>query len=117
MDIDNTKDLVFVNGACPVTSFPVETVAQRLFIRLRTFFSEWQFDTTYGVPYFQRILKKGVNKSSVDSILQDQILSEVGVARITEFNSEFNGNTRQYSLRFKVLTTAGVETETITINT
>lgn len=115
MDIDSTRDLVFVNGQCPVTSFPVGVVAQRLFIRLRTFRNEWFFNTAYGIPYFQSIFTK-TTKASVDAIFQAEILDEVGVKRITEFQSEFDGRNRQYSLRFKVLTSDGQESETITIN-
>jgi hypothetical protein len=115
MDIDNTRDLVFVNGACPVTTYPVQAVAQRLFIRLRTFKGEWFYNIVYGVPYFQRIFTK-TTKSAVDAIFQDQILSEAGVKRITEFSSNLNAANRKYSLSFRVITTDGEETETITIN-
>lgn len=115
MDIGSTRDLVFVNGACPTTDFPVGVVAQRLYIKLRTFRGEWFANTVYGIPYFQRIFTK-TTKSAVDAIFQDEILSENGVKRITEFQSEFDGVNRRYSLRFKVLTTDGQETETITIN-
>lgn len=115
MDIDEARDLVFVNGGCPVTTFPVQTVAQRLFIRLRTFRGEWFYNTIYGVPYFQRIFTK-TTKGAVDAIFQDQILSETGVKRITDFNSSLDVATRRYSLSFRVLTTDGQESETITIN-
>lgn len=115
MDIDNARDLVFSNGKCPVTSFPVQVVAQRLFIRLRTFKGEWFFNTVYGVPYFQRIFTK-TTKGAVDAIFQDQILSETGVKRITEFSSSLNSTNRRYTLSFRVLTTDGQESETITIN-
>ena len=115
MDIDDARDLVFQNGNCPVTSFPVQAVAQRLFIRLRTFKGEWFYNTVYGVPYFQRIFTK-TTKGAVDAIFQDQILSETGVKRITEFSSSLNAANRRYSLSFRVLTTDGEESETITIN-
>lgn len=115
MDIDETRDLIFANGDCPVTTFPVQVVAQRLFIRLRTFQGEWFYNTVYGVPYFQRIFTK-TTKGAVDAIFQDQILSENGVKRITEFSSSLNAATRKYNLSFRVLTTDGQETETITIN-
>jgi len=115
MDIDGTRDLIFTNGKCPVTTFPVQAVAQRLFIRLRTFKGEWFFNTTYGVPYFQRVFRK-TNKAAVDAIFQDQILSENGVKRITQFSSTLDVANRKYSLNFRVLTTDGQESETITIN-
>ena len=117
MDIDDTRDLVFINGQCPVTEYPVETVAQRLYIRLRTFRNEWFLDTEYGVPYFQRILGIKTTKSAIDSVFQSEILAETGVSRISEFSSTLDKSTRQYSLSFKVIAESGEESSTITITT
>jgi hypothetical protein len=78
-----------------------DIVAQRLTIRLLTFLGEWFANTAYGVPYWQRILGKKVDKSTVDAIFQEKILEEDGVAEILSFNSELS-RTREYSLRFKV---------------
>lgn len=111
MDIAlNGYDAKFVNG--PDISFMVvkrqaDVVAQRLTIRLRTFFQEWFINTSYGVPYFERILRKGVNKTSVDNILREQILDEAGVLEIVSFNSEFNASARSYSCTFQVRTASG----------
>lgn len=84
-----------------------DVVAQRLTIRLRTFFSEWFFNTDYGVPYFERILKKGVNRVTVDNILREQILDEAGVLEIKTFSSTLDGASRTYSCTFQVRTASG----------
>lgn len=108
------NDLIFINGSTPVTSYPVQVVAQRLNIRLKTFYGEWFLNTTYGVEYWQRILGRKTTKAAIDKIFQQQILSEVGVMQITSFSSTFEN--RQYSLSFRVKVQTGETTQPITIS-
>lgn len=119
MDIAlNGYDAKFVNGpdiSSMVVKLPADVVAQRLTIRLRTFFSEWFINTDYGVPYFERILRKGVNKTTVDNILREQILDEVGVLEIVSFDSTFNAGARTYSCSFQVRTASGTS-QTVTVS-
>ena len=108
-------DAIFVNGPLTlegVTSFPVETTAQRLRVRLLTFMGEWFADTSYGIPYYQRILGKKVAKSTIDQIFQQAILEERGVREITYFESSLSG--RRYSAEFRVKVREG-ETPLISI--
>ena len=115
MDFSNGKhDMVFVNGSCPITGARcpvtgdrVDVVTQRLYIRLRTFFGEWWLDSSYGVPWFERILGKKVRKGSVDIVIQEQILAERGVAEIVEFSSSLDVPNRIYQCKFKVRVDTG----------
>lgn len=92
---------MFINGQTPVTRTSSEVTAQRLKIRLLTFLGEYDFNTTYGVPYFQSILGKKIRKADIDNIFRQKILEEPCVMRITEFNSSFiNGI---YSLNFSAV--------------
>jgi len=111
--LDENNDLVFINGQTPTTSYPVQVVAQRLGIRLRTFLGEWFVNTSYGIPYWQRILGRKTTKAAIDKIFQQQILDEVGVMQITSFNSTFEN--RQYSLSFRVKVVSGEVSPAITI--
>jgi hypothetical protein len=110
-------DIVWVNGPLTkqYTTQPyTQTVAQRLKIRLLTFQEEWFMDTTYGVPYFQRLLgKKQASKSGIDLIFQTKILEEPGVKEITSFESTFRN--RQYSLSFTVRVVTGEITAPIVL--
>ena len=111
-----TNDLIFNNGPLTkeFTTQPlVSTVQQRLFILLKTFQGEWFLDTEYGIPYWQDILGKKVNKQRVDLIFQQKILAENGVKEITYFNSSISN--RNYSAQFRVRVSTGEETGTITI--
>lgn len=112
----SSGDIIFVNRPLVKTDMTqplVETVQQRLFIRLRTLYGEWFLNTDYGVPYFQRILGFKNTKSSVDLIFQQNILAETGVKEITYFNSTLVN--RQYSLNFRVKVVDGSTTDTISI--
>lgn len=111
--IGGTKDLVFVNGECPVVQDKASVVAQRLLIRLRTFYQEWFMNTEYGVPYLERILGKKVKQSTVDAIIQEHIYKERGVTEIISFSSTMRN--RDYSCRFSVRTDVGTVTEEIII--
>lgn len=110
----DTWDLVFVNGACPVVNERVDVVVQRLGVRLRTFLEEWFINTTYGIPYLQRLLGKKVPKEVVDQIMQENILAEEGVAEIISFNSTLS-TSRIYALTFKVRCTDNTNV-TVTLN-
>lgn len=109
-------DAVFINGpltAEGVTTKRIETVAQRLRIRLLTFMGEWFADVNYGIPYYQRILARKPTKSAVDQIFQQAILAEEGVREITSFSSTYTN--RVYSATFRVRVDGG-ETEPLTIS-
>lgn len=115
---DSYNDIIWVNGPLTKdnTTQPfVQTVAQRLFIRLRSFRGEWIFDTTYGVPYWQRILGFKNKKSTVDKLFQEEILKEVGVKQIVSFTSTLDSN-RKYSFTTQVKVATGEITEPITIS-
>ena len=105
-DTDGYGDMLFVNGTTPITNEFVDAVAQRVFIMLRTFESEWYLNDVTGVPYLTRILGFKVEKSTVDRILQQKILQEPGVADILEFTSSLSGN-RVYEASMKIRTTGG----------
>lgn len=110
-------DAIWINGPLTregITGPFTENVAQRLRIRMLTFEGEWFLDTTYGVPYWQRILGQKPTKSAIDQILQQEVLSENGVKEIVSFTSSFVN--RKYSASFQVRVVNGEVTDTININ-
>lgn len=109
------NDLVFVNGVTPITGDLVDVVTQRLYIRLRSFLGEWWINVEYGVPWLERVLGHKINKSSVDMIIQEQILLENGVEQITAFSSTYDNPSRVYSCSFRVRADTGQESSDITI--
>lgn len=116
--LNSNHDISWNNGPLTkeFTTQPlIQTVGQRLKIRLLTFMGEYFLDTTYGVPYWQRLLGiKQTSKAAIDLILQQQILEESGVKEIVSFNSTFQN--RQYSLSFSVKVVTGEITSPIIVN-
>lgn len=114
---EQTHDIVWNNGPLTreYTTQPfTQTVAQRLKIRLLSFYGEWFADTTYGVMYWERILGvKQTSKASVDLLFQQAILKEEGVKEIVSFDSTFRN--RRYSLVFQVKVVNGEITQPITV--
>ena len=105
-DTPGYGDMLFVNGTTPITEGFVDGVAQRVFILLRTFETEWYLNTSTGIPYLSRILGYKVDKATVDQILQQKILQESGVADILEFSSTLSRE-RVYEARMKIRTIGG----------
>lgn len=113
-----THDCVWVNGPLrksETTQPYTEDVGQRLKIRLLTFMGEYFWDTSYGVPYWQRLLGvKQTSKAAVDLIFNQKILEEPGVKEIVTFNSTFSN--RIYSLTFSVRVVDGSVTDIISVS-
>lgn len=105
-DTSGYGDMIFINGSTPTTSEFVDAVAQRVFVMLRTFETEWYLNESTGVPYLSRILGFKVKKEVVDRILQQKILEVPGVADILEFSSTQSID-RTYEVRMKIRTTSG----------
>ena len=86
-----------------LTTDNLESVAQKIRIRLLRYFGEWFLDTSVGIPYFQEILKKGVSKDYIDTVFIDEILNTTGVRRITRYDSQIVGDV--YKASFTAETT------------
>lgn len=81
----NNNDIDWFN--LKLTEDNLESVAQKIKIRLLRYFGEWFLDNTVGVPYFQEILKKGTSKDYIDTLFIDEISNTVGVRRVVSYSS------------------------------
>lgn len=95
----NNFDLPLVIG--------IDQISQNLNIRLRFFLGEWYLDTTVGVPYYQFFFVKNPNQIQVETFLKDEIIATPGVTELTDFDSDFNGKNRKFSVKFSALTESG----------
>lgn len=91
-----------VNGNINLLSTVQESVRQRLDIKLKTFQGEWFLDTTFGIPYRQQIIGKGLSIAERDAIYIKAIKEDRSVNRIVYFTSLYNPDTRFYSVDFEV---------------
>ncbi len=99
-----TRDLVF-----PLTPLDgAARVAQAVGIRLRAWLGEWFLDTTYGVPYLERVLGKVSRPEIVEAVLRSQILGVAGVRSILSFSLQINPHTRKATASFEIDTAEGL---------
>lgn len=92
----------------------VEEIAQTVATRLRLYLGEYFRDITDGTPWYQSILGKEGTLSSKEAAIKNRIIRTEGVVRILEFNTDFDINTRKYSVTADILTTTG-ETTTVSV--
>ena len=103
MDISRSGDLVYVNGPTLAKTNLPDVVAQRVYIKLRTFAGEWLFDENYGVDYLGQILgKRLVSKEFIDGLIQEAILDVEGVSEIVSWESSISASDRIYTCKFKI---------------
>lgn len=118
LKLNSQNDIIWVNGPLQkedTTQSQVEVTGQRLKILLQSWLGEWFLDTTYGIPYSQRIIAiKQTSKASTDLILQQKVLSDAGVKEIISWNSTFVN--RKYSLVFQIRVIDGTISSPIVVN-
>lgn len=105
MDIrTNVEDgkIVFQNGQIFTTLNRQDSLRQRLDIRIKTQKGTWFLNISYGIDWFNDVFSDTSTKSSVDALIQAEILKEELVADIIEFRSSVNNITREYRCDFKV---------------
>ena len=116
--LNSQNDIIWVNGPLQredTTQTQVEVTGQRLLILLQTWLTEWFMDTTYGIPWAQRIIAiKQTSKASTDLILQQKVLSDAGVKEIISWDSTFVN--RKYTLVFQVRVIDGTISSPIVVN-
>lgn len=105
MDIrTNIEDgkIMFQNGQIFTTLNRQDSLRQRLDIRIKTQKGSWFLNMSYGIDWLNDVFSDTSTKSSVDALIQAEILKEGQVANIIGFTSSVNTITREYRCDFKV---------------
>ncbi len=106
-----TGDLAIENNSLQTTQEGMESIAQRLRIRLRFFFREWILDRSAGTKWFEKVLRKDVDKFIADQEVRKRVQDTPQIKTIEDWTSSINASTREYTVVATVRTTLG---ETIT---
>jgi len=88
-------------------------IAQTVTTRLRLFLGEYFRDILDGTPWFQDILGKGQSLDVRDAAIKRRVLQTSGVLSIFEFNTDFDLQTRKYSVSMGIVTPFGNELITV----
>jgi hypothetical protein len=84
-----------------------EEVAQTIKTRLHLFTEEYFRNITEGTPWFQQIMPKSTSLSTKEGFLKSRILQTPNVIRFLEFSTDYDINSRQFSVSAVVLSTFG----------
>ena len=84
-----------------------EEVAQTITTRLRLFLGEYFRDNTDGTDWFGSVLGKGNTTGVADAELRRRISQTENVNGIISFESNFDFETREYSVSCSVITPYG----------
>jgi hypothetical protein len=86
-----------------------EEIAQTVLTRLRLFLGEYFRDVLDGTPWYEQILGKFTSLDAAEAALRNRIANTPGVIRITRFSTDFDINTRAYSVSAGILTVYGLD--------
>ena len=97
--------------------FATETVevAQTVKTRLQLFLGEYFRDITDGTPWWESILGKEGTLSSKEAAIKNRIIRTDGVTQILSFDTDFDINTRAYTVTAAILTIYGETELSVTI--
>lgn len=86
---------LFIEGVDLAIVRDVGAAVQEIEVELRWWLGEWFLDRRRGVPYVERILKKGVSLDLVRTILTRAIRRVPGVRHIERFDLDLDAATRR----------------------
>lgn len=109
----DTHDLDIVDGDLLLGA----DVAQAVKIRLLAVRGEWFLDRTAGIPYYEQVLVKNPNLSHVDALFRQTIVETPGINQLLSFETDFDANTRTYTVTWSADTDEGEisEVDTFTV--
>ncbi|WP_313579975.1 hypothetical protein [Lacrimispora sp.] len=108
MDIllDRQGDISFSNDGDIVL---VNSVAQKILIKLRWFIEEWRWDISLGLPYFESFFVKNPDTSFLEEQIRYQIFQVSEVTEVESVTIKLDSKNRSAAISF----TAKTDIETI----
>lgn len=95
--LDDDRDMVFGNGQADFWRDVPDAPAQAVGTRLRLISGEWFLDVSDGVPYQVSALGTG-KRATIEPMYRDAVLNTPGVTGISAWSSNFDADSRTYSL-------------------
>lgn len=72
-----------------------QRVAQQIKVTLLTWLGEWFLDTTFGVPYLERIMVKSPSRAQIESVIRSKVKNVPGVTAVPVIQIEIDAPTRK----------------------
>lgn len=114
LKLNSSHDLMLKNNRL-VLADGSNQKAQQIKIALLTFLGEWFLDTSHGVPYFEQVLLKQVDKVKIENVFRQKIAAVKGVKRVLKLNTQIDRKERLLLVEFEAETTEGVVSDSVRI--
>lgn len=82
----------------------VDSVAQKIRIRLLWFEGEWRWDTDEGLPYFEGLFVKNPDVDEFESLIREKIFDVDEVTEVREVFVGYDRQRRTATVRYTALT-------------
>ncbi|CAB3911913.1 hypothetical protein LMG3410_04878 [Achromobacter aegrifaciens] len=92
-----------------------DRVGQQVKVTLLAFLGEWFLDTTFGVPYFEEILVKNPDRSTIEAVLRARILDVPGVTRVGRLDLDVDRTARTLRVAFEAESAEGRAKDVVTL--
>ena len=106
--IDDSGNLILIDNA--------ERVAQQIKVTLLTLFGEYFLNTSFGVPYLDKILVKAPQRSVVESVLRAAVTAVPDVRRVIRLKLQQDGDTREAVVTVDAETAFGLVNRSVLLN-
>lgn len=110
--LDSSNNLVIENGVLQLYS-GLDEYLQAVRNALAAFQGEWFLNPDIGVPYYQKIFDKLLERSALRSIFVTQIRTVPGTLSVDEISFELATDTRILSVDFTVSSVYGSGTTSV----
>lgn len=114
LKLNSNHDLMFKNNRL-VLADGANQKAQQIKVALLTFLGEWFLDTSVGVPYFEQVLLKQVDKVKIENVFRQKIAAVKGVKRVLKLNTQIDRKERLLLVEFEVETVEGLVKDSVAI--
>lgn len=81
-------------------------IRQQIEITLLTFLGEWFLDTSWGVPYFDKILIKSPRRAEIEAIIRAKTLDVPGVRSVPRIDVFIDNRTRESKIDMPAILTS-----------
>lgn len=114
LKLNSNHDLMFKNNRLVLVD-GANQKAQQIKIALLTFLGEWFLDTSHGVPYFEQVLLKQVDKVKIENVFRQKIAAVKDVKRVLKLNTQIDRKERLLLVEFEAETDEGLVRDIVAI--
>lgn len=106
IELGTNDEVTLVDGDLVLTR-GVAATAQQCSLALRSFKGEWVYDLDDGTPWFQDVLGQKYSEAQIRGVIRNALLGVDTVASVEKLELSFNRGTRNVTINWAVLSSAG----------